>query len=94
MSKLLDTVEEHASLSQQGGARAWGGERWQPAPCKWASRWLCKIIDFWPDTRAVSPLHDSGARSDSLPNIDEQGFKAAFSRACAHVHLDLQRTTR
>ena len=62
--------------------------------CNSAETALGVTIDFWPDTRAVSPLHGSGARSDFLPNIDEQGFRTTLSRACAHVHLDLQRTTR
>src|SRR3954447_22531034 len=42
---------------------------------------LRQIIDFWPDTRAVSPLHRLGARSDFSPNIDEHGFRAALLRA-------------
>ena len=47
---------------------------------------LCQVIDFWPDTRAASPLPCSGARSDFSPNIDEHGFRAALLRAFAHVH--------
>src|SRR4051794_1616269 len=44
---------------------------------------LCRVIDIWPDDRAVSPLQRLGARSDFSPNIDEHGFRAALLRGFA-----------